>query len=412
MTKKSIKSKLILLLFIEILLSAGVFVSLYVLQSEGIIKEFIREYMGTQAYTDGFDVIATMIIAAVCLPIILLVGIFVTIKIVKPLVRITAIVDKVSNDDLQDKEELVKLSERKDEIGLIAKSVHNINENLQNNKKNISEYGIELERSNQNFSTEIAKMTEVVDNTNVVMSEVLERCAAQTKEETEAVKQISDINKANRENSLSIEEMTESISKINTFVNDIEEVIAILSKNSSKAAYNIRLVNNQADKTNKLTEKINETLSSVQDMVSHINLLSRSASIEAARAGESGRGFALVSEQIRQIAETATESASEIEGMVRELSDDGQERMEKVQDLSQDTALQTDKINAVKDAIDEVKPNIDLVSKASEKIVVLTADIDKLKDDLTAVLERLSSISRENEMVIEQTIKLNMQSIG
>lgn len=412
MTKKSIKSKLILLLFIEILLSAGVFVSLYVLQSEGIIKEFIREYMGTQAYTDGFDVIATMIIAAVCLLIILLVGIFVTIKIVKPLVRITASVDKVSNDDLQDKEELVKLSERKDEIGLIAKSVYNINENLQNNKKNISEYGIELERSNQNFSTEIAKMTEVVDNTNTVMSELLERCAAQTKEETEAVKQISDINKANRENSLSIEEMTESISKINTFVNDIEEVIAILSKNSSKAAYNIRLVNNQADKTNKLTEKINETLSSVQDMVSHINLLSRSASIEAARAGESGRGFALVAEQIRQIAETATERASEIEGMVSELSDDGQERMEKVQDLCQDTALQTDKINAVKDAIDEVKPNIDLVSKASEKIVVLTADIDKLKDDLTAVLERLSSISRENEMVIEQTIKLNMQSIG
>ena len=141
----------------------------------------------------------------------------------------------------------------------------------------------------------------------------------------------------------------------------------------------------------------------IQDIASQTNLLSLNASIEAARAGESGRGFAVVAEQIRKLSEDSANSATEIEAIVRELIENSEDSVVKMQDLKDGSAVQAEKLDSTKESFEGLKQEIEAVSNASKEIFTQTSSINKLKDGVSGVIEQLAAIAQENAASTQET---------
>ena len=323
--------------------------------------------------------------------------------LIKPLHTLTDVVDRVARLDLTRNEEEQLLAKRKDEVGLIAKAVNNLNGELREIVSAIQNQGMKLSESNVQFTRGFAEIVDTVGNVNIAVEEIATGSTSQAQETTTAGEHIQNIGNAIESNTSNVNILETSIERMSDLAAESSKMLDELEKINSSTAETINIVTDQTDRTNQSAEKINEAVVAIQDIASQTNLLSLNASIEAARAGESGRGFAVVAEQIRKLAEDSAESAEQIEAIVRELISNSEDGVAKMHDLGENSQVQADRLDKTKASFDELKHEIESVSAASREIFDQTNSINDLKNGVSGVIEQLAAIAQENAASTEET---------
>ena len=331
------------------------------------------------------------------------VGVILIRRLVKPLHTLTGVVDCVAMLDLTPNEEEEILAERKDEIGLIAKAIRNLNGELREIVGVIKNQGNKLSESNVQFIQGFSEIVETVSNVNVAVEEIATGSTSQAQETTTAGEHIQNIGSAIESNTSNVNILETSIERMGDLAAEASRMLDELAKINTSTAQTIDIVTDQTDRTNQSAEKINEAVVAIQDIASQTNLLSLNASIEAARAGESGRGFAVVAEQIRKLAEDSAESAEQIEAIVHELISNSEDGVAKMHDLSENSQVQADRLDKTKTSFDELKHEIESVSTASREIFDQTNSINDLKNGVSGVIEQLAAIAEENAASTQET---------
>ena len=332
-----------------------------------------------------------------------IVGFIMINRLVKPLHVLTEVVDKVAGLDFTQNADEDQLALRKDEIGLIGRAIHNLHGQLRDIIVIIRDQGEKLSQSNTQFVQGFSEIVQTVDNVNVAVEEIAMGSTSQAQETTSASENMVDMGNAIESNSTSVDALEESIDRMNSLAQQSEEMLEDLADINNKTAVTIDVVTEQTNRTNQSAEKINEAVVAIQDIASQTNLLSLNASIEAARAGESGRGFAVVAEQIRKLSEDSANSATEIEAIVRELIENSEDSVVKMQDLKDGSAVQAEKLDSTKESFEGLKQEIEAVSNASKEIFTQTSSINKLKDGVSGVIEQLAAIAQENAASTQET---------
>lgn len=324
-------------------------------------------------------------------------------RLIKPLHTLTDVVDRVARLDLTRNEEEQLLAKRRDEVGLIAKAVNNLNSELREIVSVIQNQGMKLSESNVQFTRGFAEIVDTVGNVNIAVEEIATGSTSQAQETTTAGEHIQNIGNAIESNTSNVNILETSIERMSDLAAESSKMLDELEKINSSTAETINIVTDQTDRTNQSAEKINEAVVAIQDIASQTNLLSLNASIEAARAGESGRGFAVVAEQIRKLAEDSAESAEQIEAIVRELISNSEDGVAKMHDLGENSQVQADRLDKTKASFDELKHEIESVSAASREIFDQTNSINDLKNGVSGVIEQLAAIAQENAASTEET---------
>lgn len=324
-------------------------------------------------------------------------------RLIRPLHTLTGVVERVARLDLTQDEAEQLLAHRKDEIGLIAKAVNNLNDELREIVSVIQSQGTKLSQSNVQFAQGFSEIVETVSNVNVAVEEIATGSTSQAQETTTAGEHIQNIGSAIESNTSNVNILETSIERMGDLAAESSRMLDELEKINTSTAQTIDIVTDQTDRTNQSAEKINEAVVAIQDIASQTNLLSLNASIEAARAGESGRGFAVVAEQIRKLAEDSAESAEQIEAIVRELISNSEYGVAKMHDLSENSQVQADRLDKTKTSFDELKHEIESVSTASREIFDQTNSINDLKNGVSGVIEQLAAIAEENAASTQET---------
>ena len=323
--------------------------------------------------------------------------------LIRPLHVLTGVVNKVADLDLTENADEKRLAQRKDEIGMIAKAVENLHNELSEIIRAIQSQGAKLSESNQQFAQGFSEIVQTVDDVNIAVEEIATGSTSQAQETSTASEHIVDIGNAIDSNSTSVEMLESSIERMNLLAAESAEMLGDLVRINDWTAETIGVVTEQTDRTNQSAERINEAVVAIQDIASQTNLLSLNASIEAARAGESGRGFAVVAEQIRKLAEDSANSAEQIEAIVRELIANSKEGVAKMHDLSNASKEQADRLEKTTDSFDGLKREMDSVSVASKEILDQTSSINNLKNGVSSVIEQLAAIAEENAASTQET---------
>lgn len=273
-------------------------------------KGEIRQPIAKMAFAMIAGMLVTLLIA-------LGVGFVMALGIVKPIKRVTEIIDRTANFELARIMSYEDIRKRKDETGVIARAVSNMRREL------------------REIIGQIIEGSRNIDENVKSVEDLIFRLKEQTDDTQETTQQLS----------AGMEEAAATTEEINATTQDIEAAVGLISKRAGEGAVSAREVSQRADK---LKEEALEASRNVNEIYNHVkqqlqsaieqsrevtriegmakailqitdqtNLLALNAAIEAARAGEAGKGFAVVADEIRKLAEQSSSTAASIRNLVK-----------------------------------------------------------------------------------------------
>ena len=261
-----------------------------------------------------------IVIDSFILVIAILVGIFVSGTITKPLQRVTEIVKKTAVFDFSPNPDSKKLMKENNEIGEIACSLHmmrkeirGMTEKIQTTYENVSS---DMDALNENSK----QMNEACEDNSAVTQEIaasVEEAAASTQMVTTSIEKVTVQTQDIEQASVRGEESSK----------EIKERAGTLQQRTKQAMERTmelyHLVDEKAKKAmerSKAVDKINELTGAIMDISSQTNLLALNASIEAARAGDAGKGFAVVAGEIGTLAKQTVNTVESIDTIIDEVN--------------------------------------------------------------------------------------------
>lgn len=341
------------------------------------------------------------------------VGYLFSMYFTKPLSALKSAIEGISNDEF---EAAVPETDRRDEIGAIAKSLDALKTDLQKAK--------ELEKGQEEVVEHLSAALE-----KLASGDLETRISAVFPDEYEGLKKsFNDAIEALAESfqavSQNAEKLRTSSSKISLSADDLsrrtesqaatlEQTAAAIEELTSSVASTAdgaqqaddlarrthsdaeasRVVMDQAVSSiqgiETSTGQISQIVGMINDIAFQTNLLALNAGVEAARAGDAGRGFAVVASEVRVLAQRCAESADDIAKLVEK--------------SKTDVSSGVGNVKQAVEAIHGVLESVQEISTAVANISVATQEQSSGLTEINSVVAQLDQVTQKNAAMVEET---------
>ncbi|MCR5626165.1 MAG: methyl-accepting chemotaxis protein [Lachnospiraceae bacterium] len=300
---------------------------------------------------------------------------------------------------------------RKDEIGDMANSTHEVIEKLSSIVNDIKSASNSVNVS----SMELAQTAEQISLTTDGVSNAVQDIAKGATEQADTIQRATE----------NITTLSDAIQSVADNAESLASTAAVMNDNSQTSAKKLRELSKSMETMNSamndISNSITETNNSVSDIAgkvdgitniaSQTNLLALNASIEAARAGEAGKGFAVVAEEIGKLATESADTANEIRLVMQQLTNTSSAAMQKSEEVTgisrNVSEVLSNTVSSINDLIDEVGDTVDGVNNISG----LSEECAATKTVIVDSMDSLSAISEENAAATQET-SASMQELN
>ena len=301
--------------------------------------------------------------------------------VVKPVTKVTDVIQKVADGDLSQNIEV----KGNDEISQMGAHMQNFLVQMRKTMSGIAETAQWLERqsesndhvsgslmeSSRNQSEAMEALNHMVDELSAAADEVSQQMTGLSGVINEAGERSREASEMMRQTVAASEEGQMAAEQVSGSMQTIEESITSLSELISV--------------TDHAVEKISDMVGMIVDVADETNLLSLNASIEAARAGEAGRGFAVVAEQIGKLAISSAAAADNISKLTGEI----RQTMHSV-------------VSSMQDSVSEVKASAELVGQTRATFGTVyekVGEADRIVNRMTKLIGDVESVAERMQRI-------------
>ena len=315
---------------------------------------------------------SVVIIAIVLIGLLIVISIFTTNAMLKPLKKVNSDLARIASGDFSKRSQ----PRSKDEFGTLLNNINKLSDDLSHLIKAISNDAHELDKSAIQTSEKGQQMT-------IVAQQQLERSA-----------QATDLAHSMLNNSQAVYEQADNasneITNASQFANDVNQI-------ANDNSLSIEALLNRLDKAVSSTEELAEftdligaIVNTISSIAEQTNLLALNAAIEAARAGENGRGFAVVADEVRSLAARTQSSTSEIHTMIQTLQQHTKTTQKEINDGQQQAKQCVENSAELNKAVERIKGTLLSINHMSEQIATASHEQLTNSDDIQKIMAKVT----------------------
>lgn len=306
-----------------------------------------------------------------------------------------------------------KYKARKDEIGVMCRSVEDLDTKLKEIISNLKKNSEHLTNSSGSLDKAAQEVASSIGQVDSVIQGIATSATQQAVSTESASRDVAVMGGMVDETMQEITTLNNTTDQMKNASNHAKTTLLDLNQTMSDVMKAIDSIYQQTNKTNESVITISETVNLITAIARQTNLLSLNASIEAARAGEQGKGFAVVANEIKQLAEQSNNSAVEIQNILEQLTGNSNMAVEMMQNVKQIiTDQQSNVINTVnvfQTVQDDIAQSVNGIHNISRKTEILDDARNKtvrVVEDLTAIAEENAAGSEEAAASVEEVNSL------
>ncbi|MCL6601641.1 MAG: methyl-accepting chemotaxis protein [Paenibacillus sp.] len=325
---------------------------------------------------------------------------------IQPLVKVTGHLRKIAEGDLTAEDIFIP---NQDEIGILAKTVNEMNRALHDIVNRIREVSNIIGEHSGILVNSILETKEGGIQIASTMEELAKGSSSQAEAAVDAAKALEELNlliEAAAGRGMELTQHSQQVlQKGDRGSALMESSVAQMGQIAEVVSQSMETV----EELNRKNEGIFRLVGSIRSISEQTHLLAINAAIEAARAGESGRGFAVVAAEVRKLSEEVQRTVSEITGITQGIQHDSKAVVDQLQNGVRKTEegsrqiIETGEalaeinrsVNAMAETINEVGNDLHLMNQSSESMNEFSHHISALSQQSAAAVEETSASAHQ-----------------
>lgn len=348
------------------------------------------------------NTIAILILAAILFVFAAVLVLLIASRIGRAVRRAGWLLDDISQGDLTVSIDS-RMMKRKDELGLMAKALRGLMDELHNFLADLKNSSIVLSEAGQELNNFAGNTKITVNEVTMAVEDISQGALTQVEDFEKATQQVNAMGTTIDQIVEEVGVLYQTSESMELSKGEAEGIIEELSDSSEKTYEAVKMIENQVNLTDESVNKIQESVKLISSIAEETNLLSLNASIEAARAGDAGKGFGVVATEIQKLAEESNRSAATIGEVIRNLAAESRNTVDAMEHMHNIIHEQQQKLSQTKRKFQDVSDGIQSSMSKIKDIRTGSTACDDARENVTEVIRNLSSVTEQNASATEQT---------
>lgn len=312
-----------------------------------------------------------------------LITLFVAVRIVKPIEKISDLVAKISGFDFRKDDKYTSVVKKKDETGMMGRSIENLRSEFTAVVARIKNQSEELYDASQTLNVNASETASSVEQVEKAISEIAQGANAQAQETQTATENVIFMGNMVEETNEEVEKLRETMRDMRSAGESAMDILKELSAVNQKTKDAMQVIYEQTNVTNESARQIEEI----------INVL----------IAESQKSVATM-EEVREVIEKQDENVTNTQNAFENVKDGISSSIDGIRVI----AGKTEKLDEARVKVVDVVQNLTAIAQenaaSTEETSASAAEVGAIMGNIAENANQLNQIAQELEESVEQFI--------